>query len=75
MPAMTDEALDALAALQRPDLTVIAGDRVDADVREYDSLYEGRDVAPLRNDAAPRARDRHLRVVPGEGQRRSGRRT
>jgi hypothetical protein len=74
MPAMTDEALDAEAVLQRPDLTVIAGDRIDSDVREYDSFYDGRDVAPLRADAAPRARDRHLRAVPGEGERQPGRR-
>jgi hypothetical protein len=72
MPALTEEALRELDTGRRPDLTIIAGK--DAEVREYDSNYEGRDVAPL--PAAPngrpetgrligQARSRHLRALPG----------
>jgi hypothetical protein len=74
---------------RRPDLTVIAGEGVTADVREYDSNYEGRDVAPLtppRRDGTPPGRDggtrdrlpqeprsRHPRAVPGDNYGRTER--
>jgi hypothetical protein len=71
MPAMTEEALRELDTGRRPDLTIIAGK--DAEVREYDSNYEGRDVAPLPAESAqaepPRrfgqARQRQMRALPG----------
>ena len=66
IPAITDDEPDGQ---RRPDLTVIAGG---ADVREYESDYEGRDVAPLRPEEPydegqpPQPRSRHLKAVPGE---------
>ena len=76
IPAIVDDGEPG--GPRRPDLTVIAGG---AEVREYESDYEGRDVAPLRPDAVvdeqrspggepgmpPRQpRSRHLKAVPGE---------
>ena len=77
IPLVTDD--EEPGGPRRPDLTVIPGG---ADVREYESNYEGRDVAPLvpetpYDDDRPgpepgwvppqqQPRSRHLKAVPGE---------
>ena len=56
--AVSDDDAAGPDGSRRPDLTVIAGKG--AEVREYESNYEGRDVAPLtppRRDSPPPGRD------------------